>query len=405
MIQKIVEGCPCLLYLNLSCTLITNKTLQELSRNCLNLQYLSLAYCYGFTDKGFMYLTTGKGCHNLFHLNLSGCTQMTVNGFRYISAGCPSLKEIVINDMPTLSDSCVLVSFHQHITDFAQGQHRSSRKFKRKTEEFALSTCIFVAAKKSLTLLLQALIARCPCLSAISLLNARHLSDVAFKAIAEVAKLKTFSTEGNNRLTDISWIALCRSSQGLSRIHAAECPRMTDASLKSAAALKNLQHLDISLCSKVSDTGIKYLTEGFSSTKLRELNGLAALERIGLKKLVLSECVYITDIGIEMTDMAVQYLTSGSQYLRELDVSGCVLLTDRSLRHLEKICPPFCSITMAFCSSISKGAALKLQPRVKYWEHSNDDPPYWFGCQTHAVTRSTRTDDTWEMAERHSAMT
>ncbi|TMS05712.1 Dynein regulatory complex subunit 6 [Larimichthys crocea] len=180
--------------------------------------------------------------------------------------------------------------------------------------------------------------------------------------------------------------------------------------------------------------------------------GLAALERIGLKKLVLAECVYITDIGIEklcrnvrglehvdvshcvalsdpairsisfycrglvtlrmsgcpkMTDMAVQYLTSGSQYLRELDVSGCVLLTDRSLRHLEKICPPFCSITMAFCSSISKVAALKLQPRVKYWEHSNDDPPYWFGYssmgQTHAVTRSTRTDDTWEVAERHSA--
>ncbi|XP_027128699.1 dynein regulatory complex subunit 6 isoform X1 [Larimichthys crocea] len=466
MIQKIVEGCPCLLYLNLSCTLITNKTLHELSRNCLNLQYLSLAYCYRFTDKGFMYLTTGKGCHNLFHLNLSGCTQMTVDGFRYISAGCPSLKEIVINDMPTLSDSCVL-----------------------------------------------ALIARCRCLSAISLLDAPHLSDVAFKAIAEVAKLKTFSTEGNNQLTDISWIALCRSSQGLRRIHAAECPRMTDASLKSAAALKNLQHLDISLCSKVSDTGIKYLTEGFSTTKLRELNvshcchitdtsvrriaqrlcklyhlnlsycerltdmslqwlsgssvcsldiggcniqdeGLAAFERIGLKKLVLAECVYITDIGIEklcknvrglehvdvshcvalsdpairsisfycrglvilrmsgcpkMTDMAVQYLTSGSQYLRELDVSGCVLLTDRSLRHLEKICPPFCSITMAFCSSISKVAALKLQPRVKYWEHSNDDPPYWFGYssigQTHAVTRSTRTDDTWEVAERHSAMT
>lgn len=32
MVQRIVEGCPCLLYLNLSCTLITNKTLRELSR-------------------------------------------------------------------------------------------------------------------------------------------------------------------------------------------------------------------------------------------------------------------------------------------------------------------------------------------------------------------------------------
>lgn len=132
----------------------------------------------------------------------------------------------------------------------------------------------------SLPLLQQALIARCRCLSAISLLDAPHLSDVAFEAIAEVAKLKTFSTEGeiilhsatlistytwkkdrsnsipvmctlgNNQLTDVSWKALCSSSQGLRRLHAAECPRMTDTSLKSVATLKNLHYLDISLCNK-----------------------------------------------------------------------------------------------------------------------------------------------------------
>uniref|UniRef100_A0A3Q3LL43 F-box and leucine-rich repeat protein 13 n=2 Tax=Mastacembelus armatus TaxID=205130 RepID=A0A3Q3LL43_9TELE len=443
MVQKIVEGCPCLLYLNLSCTLITNQTLKELSRNCLNLQYLSLAYCCRFTDKGFLYLTTGKGCHNLLHLNLSGCTQMTVHGFKYISAGCPTLKEIVINDMPTLSDSCVL-----------------------------------------------ALLAKCHCLTAISLLDAPHLSDIAFKAIAEVAKLKTFSTEGNSQLSDDSWEALCSSSEGLHRLHAAKSPRMTDASFKSVATLKNLKYLDISFCNKVSDVGIQYLTEGSSVTKLQELNishcshitdisimrigqrlcklyhlnisycqrltdmslewlsgssicsldisgcniqdqGLAAVERIRLRKLVLAECVYITDVGIEklcknvrdlehvdvsycvglsdssiraisfycrglvtlrmagcpkMTDIAVQYLTSGSQYLRELDVSGCVLLTDRALRHLERICPPLCSISMACCSSITKVAALKLQPRVEYWEHSNDDPSHWFGYSVGNIT-------------------
>ncbi|XP_073328848.1 F-box and leucine-rich repeat protein 13 isoform X2 [Pagrus major] len=466
MVQRIIEGCPSLLYLNLSCTLITNKTLRELSRNCLNLQFLSLAYCYKFTDEGFMYLATGKGCCNLLHLNLSGCTQMTVNGFKYISDGCPSLKEIVIDDMPTLSDSCVL-----------------------------------------------ALIARCRCLSAISLLDAAHLSDVAVKAIAEVAKLKSFSTEGNSQITDISWTALCSSSPGLCRLHAAECPRMTDAGLKSVAALKNLQHLDISLCDRVSDIGIQCLSKGPSSSKLRELNvshcshitdisvmsiaqrlcklyhldvsycerltdmslewlsgtsicsldisgcniqdqGLAALEGDHLKKLVLAECVGVTDIGIEklcknvrdlehvdvshcvaltdpairalsfycrslvtlrmsgcpkMTDTAIHYLSSGAQYLRELDVSGCILLTDRTLRYLERICPPLCSITMAYCTSISKVAALKLKPHVEYWEHSNDDPPYWFGYNmsqmVHPITRPFKTDDTWEVMERPTVMT
>uniref|UniRef100_A0A3Q0RAR9 F-box/LRR-repeat protein 15-like leucin rich repeat domain-containing protein n=1 Tax=Amphilophus citrinellus TaxID=61819 RepID=A0A3Q0RAR9_AMPCI len=431
MVQRIFECCPCLLYLNLSCTLLTNKTLQELSRSCLSLLCLSLAYCNRFTDEGFLYLTTGKGCRNLIHLNLSGCTQITVNGFRYISAGCPSLKEIVINDMPTLSDTCVL-----------------------------------------------ALLARCRCLSAISLLDAPHLSDITFKAIAEAAKLKSFSIEGNYQLTDFSWDALCSSSHGLRRLHAAECPRTTDASLKSVASLKHLQYLDISHCSKVTDVGIQYLTKGCSATKLRELNvshcshitdisvmriaqryiqllqrhtvghhgahdiyfllifvvcptqGLAALEGIPLKKLVIAQCLSVTDIGIKqklcknvrdlehvdishcvalsdaavkafsfycrglvtlrmvgclkMTDMAVQYLTSGSQYLRELDVSGCVLLTHLTLQHLERICPPFSSITMACCSGISRAAASKLQPRVAHWEHSNDTLPYWFRHNIHS---------------------
>ncbi|KAF7662896.1 hypothetical protein LDENG_00223860 [Lucifuga dentata] len=457
MVRKIVEGCPILLYLNLSCTPVTNKTLRELSRNCLNLQYLSLAYCYRLTDDGFQYLTMGKGYSNLIHLNLSGCTQVTVNGFRYISAGCPSLKEIVINDTPTLSDSCIL-----------------------------------------------ALIARCQALSAVSLLGAPHLSDTALNAIAEVSKLKTFSTQGNYQLTDVSWKVLCCSSQGLRRLHAAECIRMTNASLKYVATLKNLQYLDISHCNKVDDIGIQHLTEGSSATKLQELNvshcsrignvsvvwiaqrlcklnhlnlsycekltdrgfeglsgssissldisgcnvqdqGLMALERIHLKKLVLASCVYVTDIGIEnlsknvslehidmshcvalsdlairalsfycrglvtlrmagcpkMTDMAVHYLTSGAKYLQELDVSGCVLLTDRTIRHLERNCPPLSSIRMVCCSGISRQAALKLQPRVQYWEHSSNYPPYWFeyniGCMVHPIRKLLTSDDPWEM--------
>ncbi|XP_030222446.1 dynein regulatory complex subunit 6 [Gadus morhua] len=436
MVQSLVEACPNLLYLNLSCTPVTNEVLRALSRSSLSLQYLSLAYCQHFTDKGLKYLTTGKGCHDLVHLNLSGCTQMTVDGFRYISTGCPSLKEIVINDMATLSDRCVV-----------------------------------------------GLIAQCSSLCALSLLDTPHLSDAAFKAIAEVSKLKAFSTEGNGRITDSSWKALCHSSPGLRRLHAAECPRMTDACLKSVATLKNLNYLDISHCNKVSDVGVRFLTEGSAAAKLRELNlshcsrirdisvmriaqkmlklfhlnlshcssltnsslecltgsrlcsldlsgcslqdqGLGALEGVCLRRLVLSQCVHITDVGVEkllkrlrdlghldvshcvglsdnaikalsfycralvslrmagcpkMTDVALQYLTAGLRYLRELDVSGCVRLSDRSVRLLERICPPLGSVTLAYCCGISKTAALRLKPRVKCWVNSVDDPPLWFG--------------------------
>lgn len=45
-------------------------------RSCINLQYLSLAYCYRVSEKGLTYLNTGKGCRNLIHLDLSGCNQV-----------------------------------------------------------------------------------------------------------------------------------------------------------------------------------------------------------------------------------------------------------------------------------------------------------------------------------------
>ncbi|XP_072291438.1 F-box and leucine-rich repeat protein 13 [Eucyclogobius newberryi] len=439
MVQKITKGCPCLLYLNLSCTNITNPALRELSRNCLNLQYLSVAYCSGFTDQGFVYLKTGRGCRNLVHLNLSGCTQMTVNGFRYIAAGCPSLKEIVINDMPTLSDSCV-----------------------------------------------TALLSRCHCLAAISLLDAPNLSDSAFKTIAEVAKLRSFNIEGNNQLTEVGWKALCSSSLGLRRLHAAECTRLNDASLKYMGSLRHLQYLDISMCNNVGNVGIKHLTDGLSAPKLQELNisycsrvtdtavqrialrlsklyhlnlsycgglsdkaleflsdssirsldisgcsvqdqGLAALARVRLRKIALAECIFVTDVGIEtlcrnvkcleevdisycaaltdrairtlsfycrgltalkmaacskMTDMGITYLTTGAPYLRHLDVSGCVHLTDRTVRHLERICPPLCSVSMTCCRGISKMAALRLESSVDHWEHSNDEPCDWLSVKS-----------------------
>uniref|UniRef100_A0A672SIT0 F-box and leucine-rich repeat protein 13 n=1 Tax=Sinocyclocheilus grahami TaxID=75366 RepID=A0A672SIT0_SINGR len=403
--KMILEGCHSLLHLNLAFTHITNATIRVLLRCCLMLRSLSLAYCTSFSDKGLQYLTTGKGCHRLNYLDLSGCSQISVDGFRYVAEACSSLQQIVLDDLPTLTDTCLQV----HV-----------------------------------------LMSKCHALTAISLLDSPYLSDVTFKTIAEVISLTKIQIEGNNRMTDSSLKALCRSSLKLSEVQMSDCTRMTDASLKSLGSLTKLCNLNISGCIKVTDMGIHYITEGLSAVELRELDlsycpkltdlsltritqnqycfilclaqGLAALgTNHSMRKLTAAECVFITDNGIKMfcqqchrlelldvchcvclsdraikalsffcrtiatvriagcpkmTDSAVKYLTRVGHFLKELDVSGCPLLTDRTPSFLLCSCTQLRSISMLYCKNISKQAALKLQRRVQHWKYSNDDSPY-----------------------------
>ncbi|KAG7455839.1 hypothetical protein MATL_G00245230 [Megalops atlanticus] len=407
-VGKIVEGCSALLYLNLSYTAITNSSFRALSRCCLNLRYLSLAYCKRFTDKGLQYLAAGKGCHRIIYLDLSGCT--------------------------------------------------------------------------------QAVVSRCSSLNALSLLDTPHLSDSALRAVAEACKLRRIGVEGNNRITDAGWKSLCRSSPCLRHIHAVDCRGLTDVTMRAIGSLKSLISLNVADCVRVSDVGVRWLVDGPSGARIQELDltncvrisdsslmrivqkctslkhlklcycdhltdagvewlgGASSLISLdlsgtsiqdqsltalgnnpGLKKLNLSECLWITDIGIEkfcrqvrglehmavshclslsdqsvkalsfycrtivslrmagcpkMTDLAVQYLMGAGLYLRELDVSGCVHLTDRSTRLLQRGCQRLSSVTMLYCRGISKQAALKLRHHVYQWEHSRDDVPSWYRYDT-----------------------
>jgi hypothetical protein len=53
---------------------------------------------------------------------------------------------------------------------------------------------------------------------------------------------------------------------------------------------------------------------------------------------------------------------------------------------------------------VGRQAALRLQPCVEKWEHSNDDAPYWFGYDSlgqllQPIGRPDKIQDTWEEEE------
>ncbi|XP_059252962.1 F-box and leucine-rich repeat protein 13 isoform X1 [Mustela nigripes] len=435
--RYISEGCPGVLYLNLSNTTITNRTMRILPRYFQNLQNLSLAYCRKFTDKGLRYLNLGNGCHKLMYLDLSGCTQISVQGFRNIANSCTGIMHLTINDMPTLTDNCV-----------------------------------------------KALVEKCPRITSIVFIGAPHISDCAFKALS-TCKLRKIRFEGNKRITDACFKFIDKNYPNINHIYMADCKRITNGSLKSLSPLKQLTVLNLANCIRIGDMGLKQFLDGPVSIRIRELNlsncihlsdvsivklsercpnlnylslrnceyltdlgieymvnifsllsvdlsgthisneGLMILSRHKkLKELSLSECYKITDVGItafckgslilehldvsycpqltdeiikalaiycicltslsvagcpKITDAAMEVLSAKCHYLHILDISGCVLLTDQMLEDLQRGCKQLRILKMQYCRCISKEAAKRMSSIVQQQEYNPSDPPFWFG--------------------------
>uniref|UniRef100_A0A3P9PQG1 F-box and leucine rich repeat protein 13 n=1 Tax=Poecilia reticulata TaxID=8081 RepID=A0A3P9PQG1_POERE len=385
MIQRITEGCQCLLYLNLSYTLITNQSLRAI----ISLQYLGLAHCCRFTDEGFLTLATEEGGRNLMHLDLTGCIQMTPKGFEYISAGCPSLKEVVMNDMPSLSDTCLLVRLYFcNISEVTQS----------KPDHWYRN--LFVCAL------------------------------------------------GNYQVTEASWEVLCGFSTALSKLHVVDCNGMTDEGMKYVSSLRHLNYLDISLCSrwvkgvlasfaestvlrrsvfhhklfhlnlsyceKVTDQALDYLNgSSIQSLDLTGCNirdqvlnhGLDSLKKIQLKKIVVAKCIFITDMGIEVhifqtpglfpsgylfcriispflleADVRKEryqhgliplfmpsYSPSGQKLcdnmrdLEHIDISQCPALTDAAIGAISLYCRSLLRMKMAACPQVQFASAYRVK--------------------------------------------
>uniref|UniRef100_S4R8P9 F-box domain-containing protein n=1 Tax=Petromyzon marinus TaxID=7757 RepID=S4R8P9_PETMA len=411
MVAIVAEGCRSLLYLNLAYTNIGDGSLRALARFCLPLQYLSLAYCCKFTDKGLHYLATRTGCRRLLYLDLSGCTQPLIE----VNRGLQSL----------------------------------------------------------------------------SLLGSPHISDATFKAVAKCCKLTSLQTEGNEQMSDDAVRAVCQGCAGLGSLQVVGCSSLTDGALKAVSALRQLRLLNVSDCAKLTDAGLRHLTEGAAAAHLHELNlsncvrvsdltltrlipkcqsmthlslrycdqltdaglellgnmpALVALDLAGtniqdqglaaignnsrLKELCISQCIAISDLGLQkfcqrvrdlerldvshcrllsdlgvknlvfccrrltylnlsgcaqLTDVSAQYLSGVCRYLRIADLSGCVKLGDLATRYLRKGCRQLAHLNMLYCPRVSRHAVLKLGAQLESWQHTSESPPPWFGYDSSGV--------------------
>ncbi|GAA48326.1 F-box/LRR-repeat protein 13 [Clonorchis sinensis] len=216
-----------------------------------------------------------------------------------------------------------------------------------------------------------------PSLVVINLSRCTKLTDAGVKCIAQSAyasKLRELYLAGCGNLTDRSIICLDKQLPQLTYFSVAYCARISKPGLMRLDRWKGLWQLNI------------------SGTDL-DNRGLAAIGNLPrLHELKIAKCYSIVDAGLEkfaqraahlefvdlsfcnLTDSSTEYISIACSYLRTLDVSGCLLMTVNSLKHLKKGCKRLECLLINGCHQIEKRDVLRWTDRIPHVAHSLNKP-------------------------------
>lgn len=129
----------------------------------------------------------------------------------------------------------------------------------------------------------------------------------------------------------------------LSSLTLSYCKHVTDRTMHHLAmhASSRLQHLDLTRCTTITDTGFSYWSQS-SSTKFTNL-----------RTLILADCTYLSDQAI------IHLVSAAGMALRKLDLSFCCALSDTSTEVISLGCVKLERLDMSFCGSAVSDVSLR----------------------------------------------
>ena len=193
-------------------------------------------------------------CPRVEHLNISWCNHVDTRGIRKVVEGCPNLKDLRAGEVRGWDD----IDFMAEI-------------FKRNTlERLVLMNCdsvnddsliaLIEGVDSEIDLLTNRAIVPPRKLKHLDLTSCRGLSDTGIKALANnVLYLEGLQLSKCHTLTDASLTELLPTIPVLTHLDLEELDGLTNATLQSLAAAPcapYLQHLSISYCENLGDSGM-----------------------------------------------------------------------------------------------------------------------------------------------------
>ncbi|GKU87268.1 hypothetical protein SLEP1_g1698 [Rubroshorea leprosula] len=401
----IAKNCPNLTDLTIeSCSNIENKGLQAIAQSCPNLKSISIkdcphvgdqgitglmcsaSYslakvklqslnisdvslavigCYGkavtdlflatlpnVSERGFWVMGNGNGLQKLKSFTVTSCRGVTDLSLEAVGKGCPNLKQFCLRKSAFISDNG-LVSFAKaagsleslqleechRITQF--GFFGSLLNCGARLKALSLVNCL---GFKDLSFGLSSL---SPCLSlqSLSIHNCPGFGDASLAVLGKLCpQLQQLDFSGLPGITDAGFLPLLESCEaGLVKVNLSGCVNLSDKVISSMAGLHGwtLEVLNLNGCGKISDASLVAIAENCML----------------LCDLDVSKCA-ITDSGIASLSCAKQL------NLQILSLSGCYMISDKSLPSLGKLGQSLLGLNLQRCNGVSSNAVDMLMEQL-----------------------------------------
>lgn len=360
-----------------NCTKVGNKGIASLSNCCTSLEKLSLSNSPSITDDGLLLIA--KGCPNLSSLILASCWSVGNRSLEAFAKHSTKLNLLILERCPLIKDSAI-ISMLTNVQEL--------RMLKIGSMEIgdAILEAVGRHAKQVRTLYLEKVwgiteegycwIGFNENLQSLSLNCCIGLTDQSFRSTANgniYLGLKKVVIKNCRSLTDIGLFELTRSAKSLKSITLEKLDRITSRGLVEVLSncSRTLKKLSLLKCNLIqSDT--HPLPRHFPVLKAVTLNqchgvGDGFLVRMGwackkVEEICLVRMDSITDGGI----LGFLYQLGSSTNITKLDLSGCRLVTDWSLRGIALRCQELEELDLSGCKISDQGV-----------EYLADEGPSW----------------------------
>ncbi|KAI4316327.1 hypothetical protein L6164_024316 [Bauhinia variegata] len=323
---------------------ISDRSLAVIGHYGIAVTDLVLSCLPNVSERGFWVMGNGQGLQKLKSLTIASCRGVTDIGLEAVGKGCPNLKQFNLRKCAFLSDNG-LVSFSKAALSLESLQLEECHRITQfgffgvlfncgaKLKALALLSCFGI---KDLNLGLPP-VSPCNSLRSLTVRNSPGFGNASLALLGKLCpQIQHVELSGLEGVTDVGILPLIENCEaGLIKVNLSGCVNLTDSVVLSMADLHHwtLEVLNLDGCKRITDASLKAIA------------GNCPL----LSDLDVSKCA-VSDAGVAAMACANQL------NLQILSLSGCSLVSDKSLPALRKLGRTLLGLNIQHCNAISSSS-------------------------------------------------